>query len=76
MDPIERLNKLFNIDTGEPKLPFLKSRKFKDIIECLEQSALEVQYRRKNDDPDFFLDIDQETWLRDVTEVSDPSRYE
>tara|TARA_B100001093_G_scaffold517341_1_gene598609 strand:- start:1132 stop:2487 length:1356 start_codon:yes stop_codon:yes gene_type:complete len=76
MDSVDRLNKIFNIDTGEPKLPFLKSRKFKDIIECLKQSGLEVQYRRKTDDPDFFMDIDQEAWLRDVTEVDVPGQYE
>ena len=77
MDSVERLNKIFNTDTGEPELPFLKSRKFKDIIECLEQSYVEVQYRRKTDgDTDFFMEIDQEAWLRDVTSYSDPSIYE
>ena len=77
MDSVERLNKIFNTDTGEPELPFLKSRKFKDIIECLEQSYVEVQYRRKTEgDTDFFMEIDQEAWLRDVTSYSDPSIYE
>ena len=76
MDSVERLNKIFYTDTGEPELPFLKSRKFKDIIECLEQSYVEVQYRRKTDDPDFFLEIDQEAWLSDVANYSDPSIYE
>jgi len=77
MDSVERLNKIFNTDTGEPELPFLKSRKFKDIIECLEQSYAEVQYRRKTEgDTDFFMEIDQEAWLRDVTSYSDPWIYE
>ena len=72
MDSVEKLNKLFNID-GEPSPPMLWSRKYEDIIRCLEESALEIDYFKdqklhRTDGSDLDLSMqDQEAWLRDVT---------
>ena len=72
MDSVEKLNKLFNIDE-EPSPPMLLSRKYEDIITCLEESALEIDYFKdqklhRTDGSDLDLSMqDQEAWLRDVT---------
>ena len=72
MDSVEKLNKLFNID-GEPTPPMLLSRKYEDIITCLEESAVEIDYFKdqklhRTDGSDLDLSMqDQEAWLRDVT---------
>ena len=43
MDSVEKLNKLFNID-GAPTPPTLKSLRHDDIIECLIESAVEIEF--------------------------------
>ena len=43
MDPVDKLNELFNIDAA-PNPPILMSLKHEDIINCLIESALEAEF--------------------------------
>jgi len=72
MDPVDKLNELFNIDAA-PNPPILMSLKHEDIIKCLIESALEAEFYkdqklRKTDGSDLNLSMQTpESWLRDVT---------
>ena len=72
MDPVDKLNELFNIDAA-PNPPILMSLKHEHIIKCLTESALEAEFYkdqklRRTDGSDLNLSMQTpESWLRDVT---------
>ena len=80
MDSVEKLNKLFNID-GAPTPPTLMSLRHDDIIKCLIESAVEIEFwkgeeLKRTDGSVLDLSMQtQEKWLRDVTNCDYENDY-